>query len=147
LPATIDLLDVNLWLALAHEKHIHHGRARRYWQTEALPIAGICRITHLAFLRLLTNRIIMGAEVLSPPEAWKKCDDFLALPEVRFFSEPPGLDQHLEPLITLGPTSQNLWTDAYLAAFANCLRLRLVTFDQGFERFPTLERLILTPES
>ena len=44
----------------------------------------------------------------------------------------------------LGRTSPNLWTDAYLAAFANCAGLRLVTFDEGFYRFKGLDVLILT---
>ena len=41
----------------------------------------------------------------------------------------------------------NLWTDAYLAAFAKCAELRLVTFDKGFTRFPGLDALILAPDA
>ena len=76
MPATTDLLDVNLWLALAHERHAHHGRARRYWETEGLPAAAMCRVTQMAFLRMLTNKTIMREEVLSPTDARKKCQDF-----------------------------------------------------------------------
>ncbi len=39
----------------------------------------------------------------------------------------------------------NVWTDAYLAAFAKCAGLRLVTFDHGFSRFKALDLLILHP--
>jgi hypothetical protein len=42
-------------------------------------------------------------------------------------------------------TSPNLWTDANLAAFADCAGLRLATFDHGFSRFKGLEYLILKP--
>jgi len=64
LPATTDLLDANLWLALAHEGHPHHGRTRRYWNGESLPVAAMCRVTQMAFLRLVTNKTIMRDEVL-----------------------------------------------------------------------------------
>jgi len=147
LPATTDLLDVNLWLALAHERHAHHGRARRYWETEGLPAAAMCRVTQMAFLRLLTNKTIMGDEVLSPVDAWKTCQSFLALPEVQLLGEPAGLEEQWWKFSDLGRTSQNFWTDAYLAAFAKCAGLRLVTFDQGFTRFPSLDTLLLTPDA
>ena len=49
------LLDVNVWIALAAERHTHH-RVARYWfsnlQDEKL---AFCRLTQLGFLRLLTN--------------------------------------------------------------------------------------------
>ena len=93
-----------------------------------------------------TNKAIMGDQVLSPAAAWKKLQQFLALPEVNCLAEPPGLDERLGDFCNLGRTSPNLWTDAYLAAFARCAGLRLVTFDQGFSRFKGLELLILKPE-
>lgn len=146
MPATADLLDANLWLALAHEQHTHHSRARAYWESEGLPVAAMCRVTQMAFLRLLTNKTIMLDGTLTPAEAWRKCQDFLALPEVQFLGEPAGLDAQWAAFSDLGRTSQNLWTDAYLSAFARCAGQRLVTFDRGFARFPGLETLILTPD-
>lgn len=71
MPATTDLLDANLWLALAHEAHTHHDRAERYWEMEALPNAAFCRVTQMALLRHLTNPTIMSEEVLTPTEAWQ----------------------------------------------------------------------------
>ncbi len=146
MPATADLLDANLWLALAHERHTHHARARRYWETEGLPLAAMCRVTQMALLRLLTNKVIMRDEVLSPAEARKACQNFLSLPEVQWLGEPAGLDDQWWMFSDLGRTSPNLWTDAYLAAFAKCAGLRLVTFDQGFTRFPDLETFLLAPD-
>jgi toxin-antitoxin system PIN domain toxin len=147
LPATVDLLDANLWLALVHEKHTYHGRAQRFWEREALPLAAFCRVTEMAFLRHLTNKTIMGDDVLSPTEAWSKSHEFRALPEVRFLAEPAGLEVQWGAFSDLGRTSPNLWTDAYLAAFAKCAGLRLVTFDQGFARFAGLESQILMPDA
>lgn len=138
-------MDANVWLALAAEAHVHHRRAEAYWKKEAAPVAAFCRVTQLAFLRHLTNKTIMGEHVLTPMSAWNKRAQFLALPEVRFVAEPPGLDEQLGKLCQMGRTSPNLWTDAYLASFAKCGGLRLVTFDQGFGRFTGLELLILEP--
>ena len=146
MPSSTDLLDANVWLALAAGGHAHHDRAKAYWEREAAPVSAFCRLTQLAFLRHLTNKAIMGDQVLSPSAAWKKLHEFLALPEVRGLAEPAGLDERLGNFCNLGRTSPNLWTDAYLAAFAKCAGLRLVTFDYGFSRFQGLELLILKSE-
>jgi len=132
-----------VWLALAAEAHTHHQHAKAYWQNEAAPVAAFCRMTELAFLRHLTNRAIMGEHVLTPSAAWKKRTQFLALPEVQRLAEPAGLDEQLAKFCDLGRTSPNLWTDAYLAAFAQCAGLRLATFDRGFARFSGLDLLVL----
>ena len=143
MPSSTDLLDANVWLALAAEAHTHHQRAKAYWQNEAAPVVAFCRVTELAFLRHLTNRAIMGEHVLTPSAAWKKRTQFLALPEVQRLAEPAGLDEQLSKFCDLGRTSPNLWTDAYLAAFAQCAGLRLATFDRGFTRFSGLALLLL----
>ena len=145
LPNSVDLLDANVWLALAAEAHTHHERAQTFWSDEASDITAFCRITQLAFLRHLTNKTIMGEHRLTPRGAWKKCGEFLDLPEVQLLQEPPGLTEQLGRYCDLGQTSPNLWTDAYLAAFAKCAGLRLVSFDQGFSTFTGLESLILQP--
>src|SRR6185295_15746537 len=109
----------------------------------AAPVAAFCRVTQMTFLRLLTNKTVMGSHVLSPASAWEKAEEFLALPEVELVSEPHGLEESWQTFATLGRLSPNLWTDAYLAAFAKCAGLRLVTFDQGFSRLPNIDSLIL----
>ena len=142
-PSSTDLLDANVWLALAAEAHTHPNRAKAYWEREAAPVAAFCRVTELAFLRHLTNETIMGEQVLTPSAAWKKLAQFLALPEVKRLAEPPGLDQPLGIFCDIGRTSPSFWTDAYLASFAQASRLRLVSFDRGFTRFAGLELLVL----
>ena len=147
MPSSVDLLDANVWLALAAEAHTHHDRAKAFWTDEAAGIAAFCRMTQLALLRHLTNRTIMGEQRLTPRAAWKKCGEFLALPEVQLLQEPPGLPEQLGRYCDSGRTSPNFWTDAYLAAFAKCGGHRLVTFDRGFSVFSSLELLILEPVS
>ena len=143
LPNSADLLDANVWLALAAEAHAHHEPAKAYWEGNAAPLAAFCRVTQMAFLRLLTNKTVMGAHVLSPAAAWTKSDEFLALPEVQLLSEPHGLEETWGRFSNRGRRSPNLWTDAYLAAFAKCAGLRMVTFGRGFSRFEGLDYLIL----
>ena len=143
MPSSADLLDANVWLALAAEAHAHHDRAMAFWNDESADVAAFCRITQLALLRHLTNKTIMGEHCLSPRAAWKMCSDFLVLREVKLLQEPPGLTEQWGHYCDLGRTSPNLWTDAYLAAFAKCAGLRLVSFDSGFSAFPGLQVLTL----
>jgi uncharacterized protein len=86
----------------------------------------------------------MGKQTVTPAAAWKWYARFLALPEVKLMAEPAGLDEQLKRFCDFGRTSPNLWTDAYLAAFAVCAGARLVTFDRGFSRFSGLDVLVLT---
>ncbi len=143
MPSSVDLLDANVWLALAVEAHVHHGRAVVYWENEAAPVCAFCRVTQLALLRHLTNKAIMGAQALTPAAAWTKLQEFQDLPEVQFLAEPAGLDERLHDFCNVGRTSPNFWTDAYLAAFAQCAGARLVSFDQGLSRFAGVELLTL----
>lgn len=143
MPGSTDLLDANVWLALAAEGHTHHGQAKSYWEQKAAPVSAFCRVTQMAFLRLLTDKAVMGTSVLSPAHAWAKSVDFLNLPEVELLAEPHGLDGEWKRFISAGRSSPNLWTDAYLAAFAACAGCRLVTFDRGFSRWPELDCLML----
>ena len=147
MPSSVDLLDANVWLALAAEAHTHHQRAQVYWNEEASETAAFCRVTQLAFLRHLTNKVIMGEHCLTPRAAWNRCADFLSLPEIRLLQEPPGISEQLGRYCNLGRTSPNLWTDAYLAAFAKSAELRIVSFDQGFSAFTGLEVLTLKPST
>lgn len=140
---SIDLPDVNVWLALTVPDHPHHARARRYWHEESSAEVAFCRMTALASLRLLTNRTVMGGEPLTVPAAWSLYRELRALPEVTLVREPEGCEKLLETW-TLGESpSALLWTDAYLAAFASAGALRLVSFDRDLTRFEGLDLLRL----
>jgi uncharacterized protein len=87
----IDLPDVNLWLALVDQRHVHHPLAKEYWSQHGATKLAFCRITMLGFLRLCTT----PKAVLNPKtntEAWAIYEDFLALPNIQFLAEPAGLD-------------------------------------------------------
>jgi len=88
-----------------------------------------CRLTQLGFLRLLTNKHVMQEEVMRPDEAWQAYRVLRLDRRIGYWIEPDGLPETWQQF-TDGPlTSPNLWTDAYLCAFAHAAQLTLVTFD------------------
>ena len=138
-----DLLDANVWVALAAADHVHHERALRYWQEESGDSVAFCRVTALAFLRLVTNTRVMQHAVLTSGEAWALLQEWLKLPEVSLLGEPVGLDEQLGQFSRMLSIRPKLWTDAYLAAFAMAGNHRVVTFDGDFRKFTDLDLLCL----
>ena len=129
-----DLLDVNVWLALAIEEHPHHHAAASYWAAHAATARFFCRVSAMSLVRLLTHPKLMADKPLTLAKAWALYRRFSVLPSVVMLSEPDGLDTSLGALVTPKfPT--RLFTDAYFAALAHSARLRIVTFDKDFERF------------
>ena len=68
---------------------------------------------------------------------------FEADERVVLLHEPDGIDATLKTLAAGCATTPNLWTDAYLAAFAIVAELKLVSFDRGFAKFSGLDFLLL----
>jgi hypothetical protein len=62
----------------------------------------------------------------------------MRLDRVTYWEEPPGLDPIWRQLTSRNTYSTNLWTDAYLAAFAIASGVGLVSFDKGFQQFADL---------
>lgn len=146
----IDLLDVNVWLALADETHVHHSRARRYWDEESGEQIAFTGATMLGFVRLLTNRAAMNNLPMSAPEAWQVYRAFRALPEVVWIGEldddAHATDALLEGWLSGADGFSTLqWTDAHLASIAATFGCRLVSFDSGYRKFQPLDFLHLTP--
>ncbi len=139
-----DLLDASVWLPLSAPDHVHHQRARRYWDEESASELVLCRVTALALLRHLTHTTILGNAALDGGAAWKALETWLAVPQVSFIPEPPGVDELLAEWAGKLNLRGGNWTDAYLAAFAAASGCRLVAFDDDFNRFPGLEFLHLT---
>ena len=137
-----DLLDVNVWLALAIEEHPHHRTAAAYWDRHADTSRFFCRLSAMSLVRLLTHPKLMGDMPLPLAKSWALYRSFAALPGVAMLTEPDGLDAELDALVT-PRLAARLFTDAYFAALARKSRLRLVTFDKDFERFEQLPMLRL----
>jgi len=138
-----DLLDVNVWLALAIEEHVHHQSAAAYWSRTAGSTRYFCRLSAISLVRLLMQPKLMGDRALALPTAWALYRSFSDLPGVAMLAEPMGIDAALDDLVRSKLPSR-LFTDAYFAALARSAGVRLVTFDKDFERFDGLSRLRLT---
>lgn len=126
--------DINVWIALTYDGHVHHLAARN-WFAGLAPTARLffCRLTQLGLLRLLTAAAVMGPDqVKSQQEAWKAYDRWLEDERVELLDEPGGIETHFRPLTRSPHASPKDWADSYLAAFAMASRLTVVTFDQAF---------------
>jgi uncharacterized protein len=78
--------DVNVWLALTYEGHVHHIAAKRWFEPLDDEVRlFFCRVTQLGLLRLLTTEAVMGgAEVLSQSAAWSAYDGWFRDDRVTF---------------------------------------------------------------
>jgi len=125
--------DLNVWLALSVQSHIHHRAAARW--LEALPGSQrlcFCRFTQLGVLRLLTTAQLMGAdEVLTQVQAWGIYDEWLSDERVLFVQEPQNLEKSFRELTQLRRAAPRDWADSYLISFARAAGLQLVTFDKA----------------
>jgi uncharacterized protein len=86
------LVDANVWLALATERHEHHTAARKWFTSLGEEEAAFCRITQMTLLRLLTSPAVMAEEVVKPREAWELYRKLRRDWRVTFSAEPAGLE-------------------------------------------------------
>lgn len=137
------LPDVNVWLAAVWARHADHPTARD-WFTRLDEDIAFCRVTESALLRLLTNRAVTGEDVRSRRQAWDIVTTLQGDPRVRFVNEPRGLGQLWVALSKKDDRSHLLWTDDYLAAFAQAADLQLVTLDRKMHaRYPSARVKVL----
>ena len=128
--------DVNVWLALTYDGHLHHAAAYKWFQSleEAARLC-FCRITQLSFLRLITTEAIMGREdVHSQGQAWDVYDRWFDDPRVVFLEEPPTVEKLFRSVSRQPRPAAKDWADSYLLAFAESADLRLVTFDRALKQ-------------
>ncbi len=125
------LVDVNVWVALLYEGHVHHGRADRWFETLQEETAVCCRMTQVGLLRALTNSSIMGSDVCSMRAAWDSYRQVQEDERFLFLDEPHDIETSFRKLSFLPFPAPKLWTDAYLEAFANAAGIGLATFDGG----------------
>ena len=97
----------------------------------------------MGLLRLLTNRHAMGADVITQAKAWEVYDRIHVDSRVHFLIEPVGIEPVWRRFAKMPQAAPNLWTDAYLQAFAYLKELCLVSFDKGFLRTSGVDTLVL----
>lgn len=127
------LVDVNVWIALAVEGHVHHKSARLWFEATEAERSFFCRTTQQGVFRLLTNSAVMRENVLTPAQAWNVYDAFLSDSRVGFADEPPGLEDVWRLAARSRKTGPNSWTDSYLGAFASAGGYTVVSFDRAFQ--------------
>ena len=133
----MNLLDVNVWLASSWRNHESHDRVAA-WLTGADHL-GLCRVTQMSFLRLSTLPAVAGTDALTRRDAWRALDELRAQPTVVWLVEPEGVERVWRAISASDDQSHKLWTDDYLAAFAQMADLTLVTLDRGFiKRYPSV---------
>lgn len=141
----VSLMDANVWLALAVDAHFHHAAAKAWFEGQSDESCALCRITQLALLRHLTNSKIMGAgNVQSQQQAWQAYERLAADSRGVYLDEPPALAPVFQELTQSSSPSHKQWTDAFFAAFSQCLNLEMVTFDADFRAFPNFNVRVLT---
>lgn len=123
--------DVNVWLALNFNKHVHNTTAVRWYEAQRDSTFVFCRHTQLGLFRLLTTEAVMQLDTLSQEQCWRVFDEWVNSGEAILSGEPEGLDADLRLRTTEKIATPKVWADAYLAAFAETARLTLVTFDKA----------------
>lgn len=139
----ITLPDINVWVALASDRHFHHSLACDWFATIGEAGAAFCRITQMGFLRLLTNSRVMSEDVLSQRQAWCVYEQLAHDGRVIFALEPPDVDPVWKKLTQSPFCATGLWTDAYIAALAKLHGFQVVSFDRGFQAIVGLDSTIL----
>ena len=132
----MNVLDVNVVVALYHRDHPHHAAAGAWWEESRA--AGepftVPDIVWVAFARVITNRA-----VFSIPATFEQAWTFVtAVMDQDTYARYAADERVLAVFARLSAGSRatgNLITDAYVAAMATSLGASVVTFDRDFRKF------------
>jgi hypothetical protein len=126
------LPDVNVWVALHHERHLHHRKALDWFNAlDPMQVLVFCRQSQLGLFRLLTTAAAMGNETITQRQCWAIYDRWIEGGRAIEQTEPAGLALAFRSRTEVKSSAPKTWTDAYLAAFAEAAGLTLVTFDKA----------------
>lgn len=116
-------------MALAWPNHVHHTRARRWFEDNHRQGWATCPLTESGFVRVSSNRKVTP-EARRPEEAIRLLRELTALPGHVFWTDDTSIARSrwiaAERLLGSGQV-----TDAHLAALCLRRRGRLLTFDRG----------------
>ena len=132
------LVDVGVWLAAVWGRHVHYPVASEWVNQQADDLV-FCRVTQMGLLRLLSNPAIMGDDAVDRSQAWRLFDQLWSDERVLWADEPDELDAVWRAISARDDKSHKLWTDDYLAAFAQASDLTLATLDRKLAgRYPSV---------
>jgi toxin-antitoxin system PIN domain toxin len=141
----VKLVDVGVWLAAVWGRHGHHPIAAEWFGQEEDDLV-FCRVTQMGLLRLLSNPAIMGDDAIDRSQAWRTYDQLWADERVLWAEEPSELDAVWRAISARDDRSHKLWTDDYLAAFAQAGDAMLVTLNRNVPaRYPSVRVELLLP--
>lgn len=133
------LVDVGVWLAAIWGRHAHHHVARQWFDEQSDDLI-LCRVTQMSLLRLISNPAIMGQDVVTRSQAWRIIDQLWADDRVLWAGEPDHLEAVFRAISAQDDSSHKLWTDDYLAAFAQASGASLATLDTKLkDRYPSVQ--------
>lgn len=139
------LVDVGVWLAAVWGRHLHYPVASDWFNRQADDLV-FCRVTQMGLLRLLSNPAIMGNDSVNRSQAWRLYDQLWSDERVLWADEPDELDAVWRAISAHDDKSHKLWTDDYLAAFAQASDLTLATLDRRLPgRYPSVRVESLLP--
>jgi len=128
--SSLSFPDVNVWMALILEHHLHRPRALAWWQASNGPIA-FTRFTQIGLLRLLTTHAAMDGKPLTMLQAWRVHDMIYADDRVVLLAEPADAETQFREYTSAKRTSPKVWADAWLLAVARAAQGTLITFDRA----------------
>ena len=132
------LVDVGVWLAAIWGRHVHHRVAKQWFDGRADDLL-LCRVTQMSLLRLISNPAIMAEDAVSRSEAWRIMDQVWSDNRVLWADEPDQLEAVFRVISAWNDKSHKLWTDDYLAAFAQASGASLATLDTRMvNRYPSV---------
>lgn len=133
------LLDVNAWLAASWCRHLHNQDVVDWFEHQPDESLVLCRVTQMGLLRLLSNKAVMGTDVMTRSVAWQAIDYMRSDRRVAWADEPSTLEPVWRAVSARDDNSHKLWTDDYLAAFAQAGQLMLATLDRRIaDRYPSV---------
>jgi len=140
----MNLPDINFWIAISFQSHVHHTSAKSWMQQAGQQSCCLCRVTQMGFLRLITNPKVLRGDAVSMAQAWRAFDELISDERVGFAEEPEGIEAAWRSLTQRQTFSPNVWSDAYLAAFAQAADFEVVTFDRGFTQYKNVRATVLS---
>ena len=124
----MNLLDVNMLIALCDSMHVHHHAASQWFKRESKMGWATCPMTENGFVRVMgQNAYPNGPQ--TPSGALKILKHLLSLPGHQFWND--NLSVTDDPIFgTLNNIGPKQITDIYLLGLAVSHQGRLVTLDQ-----------------
>jgi uncharacterized protein len=125
----VQLLDVNALIAFAWSHHVHHGKVRAWFGSQAADGWATCPMTQAGFVRVSSNPTVMGAAA-TPRQAILALEQLVAHADHQFWPDDVMMtDGTYVPHTALRGHRQVV--DAYLVGLALRHGGKLVTLDQG----------------